>query len=137
MDPPSELDWEHDVGRSIAGKTIGLIGICAFWFGLMGWFPGSQHVPLWVKVAAVASGLLIVSALPLRWFILRPWVIVAETTGDQNLDSERWSGLVRTRAAAREEVELIARSIRATGTPEYEPDIFLWRRDVERGKMLR
>jgi hypothetical protein len=113
-------DWEHDVGSGIMGKATGLIGIGAFWVGLLGWFPAGQYVPVWVKVAAVVSGLLVVATLPLRWLILRPWVIVAETPGDQDREPERWIGLVRTRATAREEVELIVRSIRATGTPQYE-----------------
>ena len=118
--PYPDDDFEHDMGRSIAGKVIGLLGICGLWVGLIGWFPAGQYVPLWVKVGAGVGGLLVVAVLPLRWLFLRPWLIVAESLDVPDHPSERWIGIVRTRATAREETELIVRSIRATGTPSYE-----------------
>ena len=68
---------------------------------------------LWLLAAAV------VLFFPIRWYLRRPWTVVAETAGSYDLPAERWTGLVRGGSKAKEEIRIIVRRIRTQGTPGH------------------
>jgi hypothetical protein len=86
-----------------------------FWLILIVWHPAGVHIPWYLYLAAVA----VVAFFPIRWFLRRPWTIVAETAGGYDLPAERWTGLVRGGSKAKEEIRIIVRRIRTQGTPGH------------------
>ena len=70
---------------------------------------------LWLFVLVVAV------FFPIRWWLRRPWTLVAETVGsyDPDLPPEKWTGLVRGGAKAKEELRIVVRRLRTQGTPAH------------------
>ena len=88
-----------------------------FWVVLIGvWTCGR-----WCTFPGGTSGvaLAILLFFPLRWMLRRPWTLVAETTGGYDLPAEHWTGMVRGRSRANEEMRVLVRSLRTRATPGY------------------
>ena len=115
--PATGDDFEHDVdgGRGAAVLILSALGV--FWVILFVWSPSYLHVPifLWLVV------LLLVIFFPIRWWLRRQWTLVAETAGSYSPDlpAEKWTGLVRGGARAREELKIVVRRLRTQGTPAH------------------
>ena len=94
---------------------LSLSSLFVFWLILLVWSPAQVHIPweLWLV------GLLILAFFPIRWWLRRPWTVVAETTGSYDLPAERWTGLVRGGAKAKEELRIVVRRLRTQGTPAH------------------
>lgn len=108
-------DFEHDIDGGRGAVFMVLSSLLLFWTLLLVWKPDGVHVPwyLWVVAAAVLL------FFPTRWYLRRPWTIVAETEGGYDLPAEHWSGIVRGRTRAREEMRVVIRSLRTRATPGY------------------
>jgi hypothetical protein len=113
--PATGDDFEHDVDGGRGAAVLILSALFVFWLIIIVWAPQAVHIPwyLWVL------GALIVLFFPVRWFLRRPWTIVAETAGSYDLPAERWTGMVRGGAKAKEEVRILIRRIRTQGTPGH------------------
>lgn len=110
-------DFEHDVDGGRAAAVMILSALFLFWVILLVWKPAQVDVPfyLWFIAATV------VLFFPVRWYLRRPWTIVAETEGsyETDLPAEHWSGMVRGRSRAKEELRVVARSLRTRATPGH------------------
>jgi hypothetical protein len=115
--PATGDDFEHDVDGGRAAAVLILSGLFLFWVILIVWTPPLVHIPFLVWVVAAA----IVLFFPFRWWVRRPWTLVAETAGsyDQAQPTERWIGLVRGRGKAREEMRIAMRRLETQGTPGH------------------
>jgi hypothetical protein len=115
--PATGDDFEHDVDGGRGAAVIILSSLFVFWLILFVWAPAGVHVPWFLWVA----GAIVVLFFPVRWFLRRPWTIVAETEGayDPNLPAERWTGCVRGGSKAKEELRIVVRRIRTQGTPGH------------------
>jgi len=115
--PATGDDFEHDVDGGRGAALLILSTLFLFWVILLVWTPSLVHVPwfLWV-LAAITVGF-----FPFRWWLRRPWTVVAETAGGYAPDQppERWTGLVRGGAKAREELRIVVRRLRTQGTPGH------------------
>ena len=115
--PATGDDFEHDVDGGRAAVVLILSALFVFWVIMIVWSPTYLHVPswLWLFVLAVAV------FFPIRWWLRRPWTLVAETVGsyDPDLPPEKWTGLVRGGAKAKEELRIVVRRLRTQGTPAH------------------
>jgi len=113
--PATGDDFEHDVDGGRGAAVLILSALTIFWIVLLVWTPAQVHIPwyLWTL------GVVIVLFFPLRWWLRRPWTVVAETAGSYDLPAERWTGLVRGGAKAREELRIVERRLRTLGTPGH------------------
>lgn len=113
---PIDVDeWEHDIsGGPAPGVAMGailLFMIVAF----VVWTPEAVYVPGWLLLALA----LVVLFFPVRWLIRRPWTVIAETPGDHDEHPpERWVGVVRGFASARQEGARVARNIEVYAEPD-------------------
>jgi hypothetical protein len=73
------------------------------------------HVPWYLWLVAIA----VLSFFPVRWLLRRQWTLVAETNGGYDLPAEHWTGLVRGRTRAKEEMRVLIRSLRTRATPGH------------------
>lgn len=110
-------DFEHDVDGGRGAAVMILSALFLFWVVLIVWTPSHVHIPLYLWFVAAA----VVLFFPVRWYLRRPWTIVAETEGtyEDGLPAEHWSGMVRGRARAKEEMRVVARSLRTRATPGH------------------
>lgn len=115
--PATGDEFEHDVDGGRGAAVLILSALFLFWVILVVWFPPMAHIPSYLWVVAV----LIVLFFPVRWWLRRPWTVVAETEGDYAVDqpAERWTGLVRGGGKAREEMRIVVRRLRTQGTPAH------------------
>jgi hypothetical protein len=115
--PATGDDFEHDVDGGRGATVIILSSLFVFWLILFVWVPPGVHVPWFLWMA----GAIVVLFFPVRWFLRRPWTIVAETEGtyDPKLGPERWTGCVRGGSRAKEELRIVVRRIRTQGTPGH------------------
>lgn len=113
--PATGDDFEHDVDGQRSGVVLVLSMLVLFWVILVLWAPTQVHVPTWFYVIGAA----IVAFFPVRWYLRRPWTIVAETDGGYDLPAEHWTGMVRGGARAREEMRVVVRSLRTRATPGH------------------
>lgn len=113
--PATGEDFEHDVDGGRGAAVLILSALFIFWVILIIWTPAKVHIPwyLWALAGSVAL------FFPIRWWLRRPWTVVAETAGSYDLPAERWTGLVRGGARAREEVRIVVRRLRTQGTPGH------------------
>ena len=113
--PATGDDFEHDVDGGRGAAVLILSAMFLFWVILLVWTPSLVHVPwfLWVLGAAV------VLFFPVRWYLRRPWTVVAETAGSYDQPAERWTRTVRGGAKAREELRIVIRRLRTQGTPAH------------------
>lgn len=113
--PATGDDFEHDVDGGRGAAVLILSALFVFWLIIIVWRPAGVHIPWFLYVVGIA----IVAFFPIRWFLRRPWTIVAETAGGYDLPAERWTGLVRGGSKAKEEIRIIVRRIRTQGTPGH------------------
>jgi len=115
--PATGDDFEHDVDGGRGAAVLVLSALFVFWVILVVWSPGMVHIPWYLWAVAIV----IVLFFPLRWWLRRPWTVVAETAGSLNKDhpAERWTGLVRGGSKAREELRIVTRRLRSQGTPGH------------------
>ncbi|MGI9000581.1 MAG: hypothetical protein ACR2GH_02830 [Pseudonocardia sp.] len=113
--PATGEDFEHDVDGGRGAAVLILSSLFVFWLILIVWTPPQVHIPwlLWVLA------LLIVLFFPVRWWLGRPWTVVAETAGSYDLPAERWTGLVRGGGKSKEELRIVIRRLRTQGTPGH------------------
>jgi hypothetical protein len=108
-------DFEHDVDGQRSGTVTVFSALLLFWVVLILWSPAQLWVPWWFWLIAVV----IIGFFPVRWYLRRPWTLVAETDGGYDLPAEHWSGMVRGGTRAREEMRVVIRSLRTRATPGY------------------
>jgi hypothetical protein len=115
--PATGDDFEHDVDGGRGAAVMILSALFLFWVILIVWKPAQVAIPFYLWIFAV----LIVGFFPVRWYLRRPWTIVAETEGSyqDGLPAEHWSGMVRGRSRAKEEIRVVARSLRTRATPGH------------------
>jgi hypothetical protein len=115
--PATGDDFEHDVDGGRGAAVLVLSALFVFWVILFVWSPINLHVPayLWLFVLLVAV------FFPIRWWMRRQWTLVAETVGsyDPDLPAEKWTGLIRGGARAKEELRIVTRRLRTQGTPAH------------------
>ncbi|NMH93982.1 hypothetical protein HF519_20860 [Pseudonocardia bannensis] len=110
-------DFEHDVDGGRGAVVMILSALFLFWVVIVVWAPAQVHIPWWLWAAAV----IVLGFFPVRWYLRRPWTLVAETEGSyqDGLPAEHWSGMVRGGARAREEMRVVMRSLRTRATPGH------------------
>lgn len=120
--PATGDEFEHDVDGGNGAAIVVLAVLALFWVVLVAWalLPGSRvHVPLYLWIGAG----LIALFFPVRWWLRRPWTVVAETDGaydeENKTPAERWTGLIRGSARAGEEMRIVERRLRTSGTPGH------------------
>ncbi len=124
--PPVQEDFEHDLDGGRPAAFLVLSIVLVIWVVLFVWSPEQVYAPWWVWLA----GLVVIGFFPVRWVLRRPWTLVAETSGDYRTmgedaadaarpSGEHWVGTVRGVVKAREEVQVITRSLRTRSTPSY------------------
>ena len=113
--PATGDDFEHDVDGGRGAAVLILSALFVFWLIVIVWAPADVHIPWYLWFLAG----LVVLFFPTRWFLRRPWTIVAETAGSYDLPAERWTGLVRGGSKAKEELRILTRRIRTQGTPGH------------------
>lgn len=113
--PATGDDFEHDVDGGRGAAVLILSALFVFWLILIVWAPAQVHIPwyLWVLMA------ICVLFFPVRWWLRRPWTVVAETAGSYDLPAERWTGLIRGGSKAKEELRIVIRRLRTQGTPGH------------------
>jgi hypothetical protein len=115
--PTSGDEFEHDVDGGRGAALLILSTLALFWAAVIGvlYLRSLVHTPWWMYLAAV----LLLLFFPLRWVLRRPWTLVAETPGGYDLPAEHWTGMVRGRSRAIEEMRVVVRSLRTRATPGY------------------
>ncbi len=115
--PATGDDFEHDVDGGRGAAVLILSALFLFWLILIVWTPALVHIPWYLWLIAVVA----VGFFPIRWWLRRPWTLVAETNGNyaENQPAERWTGLVRGGTKAREELRIVVRRLRTQGTPGH------------------
>ncbi len=113
--PATGDDFEHDVDGGRGAAVLILSALFMFWLIIVVWKPAGVHVPWYFAVI----GVVVVLFFPVRWYLRRPWTVVAETVGSYELPAERWTGLVRGGSKAKEELRIVVRRIRTQGTPGH------------------
>jgi hypothetical protein len=114
--PPATGDeFEHDVDGGRGAVFLILSALVLFWIVLFLWVPTEVHVPWYLWLV----GLAVLSFFPVRWLLRRQWTLVAETNGGYDLPAEHWTGLVRGRTRAKEEMRVLVRSLRTRATPGH------------------
>jgi hypothetical protein len=113
--PATGDDFEHDVDGGRGAAVLILSALFVFWLILIVWAPPQVHIP-WFLWAIFG---LCVLFFPVRWWLRRPWTVVAETEGSYDLPPERWTGMVRGGSKAKEELRIVIRRLRTQGTPGH------------------
>ena len=113
--PATGDDFEHDVDGGRGAAVLILSALFLFWAVLVVWTPEQVYIPWFFWVV----GLVVVAFFPFRWWLRRPWTVVAETAGSYDQPAERWTGMVRGGAKAREELQIVRRRLRTQGTPGH------------------
>ncbi len=111
--PATGDDFEHDVDGGRGAAVLILSALFLFWVILIVWTPAQVHVPWFFWLIAG----IVVLFFPFRWWLRRPWTVVAETAGGYDLPAERWTGLVRGGSKAKVELRIVVRRLRTQGTP--------------------
>ena len=86
--PATGDDFEHDVDGGRGAAVLILSSLFLFWVIIIVWSPSGVHVPWYIWIVAT----LIVMFFPIRWWLRRPWTVVAETEGDYDQSSPRSAG---------------------------------------------
>jgi hypothetical protein len=115
--PATGDEFEHDVDGGRGAVFLILSALVLFWVALVGvlYVPSLAHIPwyLWLVALGIAA------FFPVRWVLRRPWTLVAETSGGYDLPAEHWTGMVRGRGRAQEEMRVVVRSLRTRATPGH------------------
>jgi hypothetical protein len=115
--PATGDEFEHDVDGGRGAVLLILSALALFWAAVIGilYLRSLVHTPWWMYLTAV----LLLLFFPVRWVLRRPWTLVAETPGGYDLPAEHWTGMVRGRSRAIEEMRVVIRSLRTRATPGY------------------
>ena len=115
--PPTGDEFEHDVDGGRGAIVLIASALALFWMVLFLWAPTQVHVPWYLLVLALCVALF----FPIRWVTRRPRTLVAETSGSYGpgMEAERWIGMVRGQARAREEMRVLVRNLETRSTPGY------------------
>jgi hypothetical protein len=113
--PATGDDFEHDVDGGRGAAVLILSALFFFWLVVIVWAPAQVHIPWFLWLVFVAAVLF----FPVRWYLCRPWTVVAETAGSYDLPAERWTGLVRGGSKSKEELRIVVRRLRTQGTPGH------------------
>jgi hypothetical protein len=113
--PATGDDFEHDVDGGRGAAVFVLSALFVFWLIIIVWKPTQVHIPWYLWLIAV----LVVLFFPIRWYLRRPWTVVAETAGGYDLPAERWTGMVRGGSKSKEELRIVVRRLRTQGTPGH------------------
>jgi hypothetical protein len=117
MRPATIDDFEHDVNSGWGPGVVMLVALCLFIVALVLWTPPGVYVPIWL----VAALLLVVAFFPVRWAFRRPWLLVANTPGNQqDQTAERWTGTVRGLFNIRQVAAKVARDIEVYSAPNVD-----------------
>ncbi|MDN5919348.1 MAG: hypothetical protein L0I76_30340 [Pseudonocardia sp.] len=110
-------EFEHDVDGGRGAVVLVIVSLVLFWVLVLVWTPSGVYVP-WFYWLVMLIG---VGFFPARWYLRRPWTIVAKTQGSyaKDLPGEHWTGMVRGGSAAREETRVVLRSLRTRATPGH------------------
>jgi hypothetical protein len=117
-DPVVEEEFEHDVSGGRIGAVFMVVVLIALFLALVTAIPDDVRVPAWLLLAMA----LLVLFFPARWLVRRPWTLVAETPGLNEMPSERWVGSVRGFFTARHEAGRAAKHLREYATPDRDGD---------------
>ena len=117
--PATGDDFEHDVDGGRGAVVLILSALFLFWIVLFLWAPTQVHVPWYL----ILIGIAVLLFFPGRWLARRQWTLVAETDefqlGERHMEPEHWSGMVRGRTRAKEEMRVMTRNIKNRGTPAH------------------
>jgi hypothetical protein len=115
--PATGDEFEHDVDGGRGAVFLIVTALILFWVALIGvlYLPSLAHIPWYLWLVALG----VVAFFPLRWVLRRPWTLVAETSGGYDLPAEHWTGMVRGRGRAQEEMRVVIRSLRTRATPGH------------------
>lgn len=108
-------EFEHDVDGGRGAVVLVITSLVLFWVLVLVWTPSGVYVPWFYWIVLLVG----VGFFPARWYLRRPWTIVAKTQGSYELPPEHWTGMVRGGAAAREETRVVLRSLRTRATPGH------------------
>ena len=114
-DPTTGDEFEHDVDGGRGAVLLILSSLFLFWVVLFLWAPSRVHIPWYLWATALA----VVLFFPVRWLLRRPWTLVAETSGGYDQPAEHWTGTVRGRTRAKEELKVVRRSLETRATPGH------------------
>src|ERR1700754_3642635 len=89
--PATGADFEHDVDGGRGAADLIFSALFFFWVVVIVWAPAQVHIPSFVCAVA----LFLVGFFPGRWYLRRPWTVVAEAAGNYGLPAEKSTGLVR------------------------------------------
>lgn len=111
-----EGTFEHDVDGGGGAVILVLSSLVLFWAVLVAW---GVVINIYVPWFYWLIALLIVGFFPVRWYLRRPWMLVATTDGtyEEGLPPEHWTGTVRGLGKSREETAVLVRQLRTRGTP--------------------
>ena len=83
--PATGDDFEHDVDGGRGAAVLILSALFLFWAVLVVWTPEQVYIPWFFWVV----GVVVVAFFPFRWWLRRPWTVVAETAGSYDQPAER------------------------------------------------
>jgi hypothetical protein len=113
-------EFEHDVDGGRGAVVMVVCALIVYGVVIIAWPLLTQsrlHVPglYWL------FALVILGFFPVRWYLRRPWTIVARTDGHYNTDAkqEHWVGKVRGISKAQEEMRVVLLSIKQRNTPGH------------------
>lgn len=115
--PATGDEFEHDVDGGRGALVLIMSALILFWVALLLWTPTQVHVPWYLLII----GLFVLGFFPVRWILRRPWTLVAETSGGYGpeMEAEHWTGMVRGRSRAKEEMRVLVRNLRTRATPGH------------------
>jgi hypothetical protein len=119
--PPAVGDnFEHDVDGGRGAVVMVVCALIVFGIVIVAW-PILSRSQVHVPVGYWFLALVILGFFPVRWYLRRPWTIVAETEGHYAADAgaERWVGNIRGISRAQEEMRVVVLSLRQRGTPGH------------------
>lgn len=115
--PATVDDFEHDLSGGSGPGLAMLVALGVLVIALIWWTPGAVVVPQWLILILFA----ILLFFPIRWVIRRPFLMVANTMGnDDDLQAERWVGTVRGVFTIRPALGRIARDIEVYSMPNVD-----------------
>lgn len=109
-------EFEHDIDGGRGGAPFIILASALLWLVLLFGAPSRVHIPIWLLCYAV----IFVMFFPLRWLMRRPWIVVAETSEENELPAERWTSEARGWISARAEQRRAVERLRAEGGPADE-----------------
>ena len=114
--PEVSDDFEHDVSGGVLPGIMMAGMLVVMTVVLIAWTPDQVVVPAWLILALI----FLFAFFPVRWALRRPYMLVAESKGADEMPPERWMGHVRGPLAVRQEAARVARTIEMYQTPDLD-----------------